>query len=154
MAGILANSSSKTMTSGATSADVIVTGYLRNERVTLGVTPAGSSYVWALGLPSGSSSARAKLTETTATTPAFTPDIGGTYTITCQVSGGTTYTMRLTALDSAVSEPAEALRFTPRADAQIATPAAGVAVYFSSTQSCLCLKTSTGTVRKFTTTAA
>lgn len=154
MAGIVALSASVTMTSGATAVDKTVTGYIRNERVTLGTYPlASSSYLWSLGLPSGSSAAKAVLTDSTSSTPAFTPDIGGTYTIGVTVDGTTTYAMRLTALDTAASEPAEALRFTPRTDAQIAAPSAGAVVYYSSTQAGMCLKTSTGAVRKFTTTA-
>lgn len=153
MAGILANSASSTMTSGATAADKVVTGYIRNERVTLGVTPAASSsYLWAIALPAGSSAAKASITDTTSATPAFTPDVGGTYVLSCQVDGATTYAMRLTALDSAAAEMVEALRFTPRTDAQIATPSAGVVMYYSSTQSGVCVKYSTGTVRRVTVT--
>lgn len=148
MAGILANSSSKTTTSGDTAADQTFTGYVRNERITLGVTPAASSsYLWALGLPAGSSANKARLTATDVAAPAFVPDIGGTYVLTCQVDGTTTYTLRLTALDVAVSESVEALRMLPRADAQVTAPSAGVVLYYSSTQGGLAFKTSTGAVR-------
>lgn len=153
MAGITALSASVTMTSGDTAVDKTATGYIRNERVTLGTYPlASSSYLWSLGLPSGSSAAKAALTDSTSSTPAFTPDIGGTYTIGVTVDGTTTYAMRLTALDTAASEPAEALRFTPRTDAQVGAPSAGVAVYYSSTQTSLSEKDSAGTVSKIATT--
>lgn len=147
MSGILAQSASQTMTSGDTAADKSISGYIRNERITFGVTPlATTSYLWSLGLPSGSSSAKAYLTDTTGSAPALVPDRGGTYTISCVVDGTTTYAMRLTALDTASSEPAEALRFTPRADAQVGTPSLGAAVYWSSTQNALALKYPDGSV--------
>lgn len=140
------------MTSGDTAVDKVATGYVRNERVTLGTSPlASSSYLWAISPPSGSSAAKSALTDTDSASPAFVPDIGGTYTITCSVDGGaTTYTIRLTALDTAASEPAECLRFLPRADAQVAAPAAGMAVYYSSTNTGLCAKDSSGTVYRLT----
>jgi hypothetical protein len=148
MAGVTANSSSKTMTSGATAADQAVTGYVRNERITLGVTPAASSsYLWTLGLPAGSSANKARLTASDVAAPAFVPDLGGTYVVTCQVDGATTYVLRLTALDVAVSESVEAIRMLPRTDAQVTAPSAGVVLYYSSTQGGLAFKTSTGVVR-------
>lgn len=154
MAGILANSSSSTMTSGDSAVDKVVTGYIRNERITLATYPiASSSYVWALAAPSGSNSAKAYITDTTSSAPALVPDVGGTYTVTCLVDGMTTYTIRISALDTAMSEPAEALRFTPRADAQVAAPAAGCALYWSSTQNALVVKLSDGSVYAIDTTA-
>lgn len=154
MAGITANSSSKTMTSGDTAADKLATGYVRNERVTLGVVPAASeSSVWSLSVPTGSNVVRSALSSDTSPTPSFVPDIGGTYSLTCQVDGVTTYVMRLTALDTAASEPVEAVRFPPREDAQVAAPTAGVAVFYSGTQTGLAQKDSSGTTRKLATEA-
>ena len=155
MAGITANSSSKTMTSGDTAADKLATGYVRNERVTLGVVPAASeSSVWSLSVPTGSNVVRSALSSDTSPTPSFVPDLGGTYSLTCQVDGVTTYVMRLTALDTAASEPVEAVRFPPREDAQVAAPTAGVAVFYSGPQTGLAQKDSSGVVRTLAMTAS
>jgi hypothetical protein len=59
--------------------------------------------------------------------------------------------MRLTALDTAMAESTEAIRMLPRADAQVASPSAGVAVYYSSTQTGLCEKTAAGAVNPLAT---
>lgn len=66
--------------------------------------------------------------------------------MTCIVDGTTNYSATMSVLDTAASEPAEALRFIPRADAQVATPSLGVAVYYSSTQGALSSKNSAGSV--------
>jgi hypothetical protein len=59
---------------------------------------------------------------------------------------GTTYILRISVTQLAVSYALEALRLSPVADSQVATPATGVALYYSSTQSALCTKNSAGTV--------
>jgi hypothetical protein len=61
--------------------------------------------------------------------------------------------MRLTALDVAAAETTEALRLTPRTDAQVTAPAVGTAIYYSTTQSGLAQKVAAGTVTKIATTA-
>ena len=153
MAGILANSVSATMVSGDTAADKSVTGYLRNERVTLGVTPTGSAYAWTLSAPAGSSAAKCALTDDDVAAPVFVPDVAGTYVITCTVDATTSYAMRLTVLNVAAADVIEAIRLTPRTDAQVTAPSVGVVLYYSSTQSSLAIKTSAGVVRTVTTVA-
>jgi hypothetical protein len=153
MAGILANSASYTMTSSDTAVDQALSGWIRNERITLSTSPAASSsYVWSLTNPYGSSSAKSYLSSTTSSGPNFVPDIGGTYVVTCKVNGTTDYVLRASVLDTASVEPVEALRMTPRADAQVAAPSLGVVMYFSSTQQKLCIKTSSDAVFSVNTT--
>lgn len=145
MAGITIVSASKTTT--GTSVDYSASGWIRQERVTLSTTPAASSsYVWTLTNPNGSSSAKAYLSDAATASPNFIPDVGGTYVVACKVDGTTDYSVRMTVLSTAASEPVEALRFTPRTDAQVAAPSLGVAVYYSSTQGALCMKTASGAV--------
>lgn len=153
MAGILANSASATMTGSDAAADQSISGYLRNERVTLTTTPTGSTYAWSLTNPNGSSPTRAALTDETASNPSFSPDVQGTYTVTATVDGSTSYTLRLSALNVAAAEPVEVLRLQPRTDAQVTAPSVGVALYYSSTQASLCVKTSSDAVRTVTTVA-
>lgn len=145
MAGILANSVSKTMSAGDTSADNVVTNFVAGERITLSTTPTGSAYAWTISAPSGSSAARAALYGDTEASPFFTPDVGGTFLVTCSCDG-TNYVLRITTQAAAVSEPAEALRFSPRSDTTIPAPAAGVALYYSSDQNALCVKDASGAV--------
>jgi hypothetical protein len=144
MPGLLANSASKTQT--VTSADATSTGYVTGERVVLTTTPTGTDYAWAISLPSGSSPVRARLSSATAAAPTFTPDIGGTYTIVCTVDGSTTYVLRITVTAIALSVPTEVLRLAPVADASVPAPAVGLALYYSATQSALCVKNAAGAV--------
>lgn len=133
MAGITAASASNTLLSGATSADKTSSGWVAGERVTLATTPTGTDYAWAIAQPSASSRSRSALSAETGASVMFTPDVGGTYAITCIVDSTTTYVLRLTCQAASISEPVEAIRFSPRTDASIPAPAAGWSVYFSST---------------------
>jgi hypothetical protein len=128
------------MTTGETSADNVVSGYVAQERITLGVTPAGTTFAWSVAQPSSSSRARSALSSGSGANPTITPDVGGTYTITCLVDGSITYVLRLTVQAAAVAEPVEAVRFSPRTDASIPAPAAGITMYYSSDQDALCVK--------------
>lgn len=145
MAGILANAASQTMLSGDTTADNVVSGYVAGERVTLSVTPSGTDYAWSIAIPSSASASRSALSDDTAVSTTFTPNVGGTYTITCIVDS-TTYVLRLTAQAAAVAEPVEAVRFSPRTDNSIPAPATGVSMYYSSDQDALCIKDAAGDV--------
>jgi hypothetical protein len=148
MAGISAASASKTTT--GSSVAYAASGWIRQERITLGTFPvASSSYVWELTNPNGSSSAKAYLSSKTSSSPNFVPDVGGTYVVTCVVDGSSSYSATMSVLDTAVSEPVEALRFTPRADAQVAAPSLGRATYYSSNEAALVEKDPSGTVRKY-----
>lgn len=147
MAGILANSASKAMTSGDTAVDKAVTGYIRAERITLTTSPTGTTYQWTLTGPTGSSAAKCSLTDATIASPSFVPDVAGTYSVGVDVDG-TTYAIRIGALAVSVSSPVEALRLEPFADNQIPTPTQGSIAYHSSTQGKPSFKDSDGTVHK------
>lgn len=150
MAGILANSASKTMVAADTSADNNVSGYTTGEQVTLSASPTGSSYAWGLAIPQGSTAARSRLSDATAASPTFTPDVAGYYVATCTVDGAF-YVLRLSVTQSAISTTIEALRLQPKADADVRAPSTGAALYWSSTQGALVIKTSNGTVHTITT---
>jgi hypothetical protein len=143
MAGIGLASASKTTT--GSSVDYAASGWIRNEKIGLTTLPvASSSYLWALTNPVGSSDGKSYISDTTGSAPSFVPDIGGTYVITCTVDGATQYAVRATVLDTAVAEPAEALRYTPRADTQVAAPSLGAVQYWSSTQNAMVFKYANG----------
>lgn len=145
MAGILANTASKTMVSGDTAVSKVVTGYQLNERVALTTYPTGTDYAWALGLPSGAGTA-AVLTSTIVANPSFVPTAAGQYTITVDVDG-TAYTMYLTVNAAAVTSGIDIWRCQPVADTDVATPPAEhFSVYNSSTQSSLAYKDDAGVV--------
>jgi hypothetical protein len=146
MAGIIASAASKTMSAGDTSADKVATGYIAGERVSLSVAPAGTTYAWSSAAPSISSVARSALSADTGAAITFTPDVAGTYVIGCIVDGVTTYVIRLTVQAAAVAEPVEAVRYSPRSDATIPAPAAGLTMYYSSDQSALVVKAPNGSI--------
>ncbi len=140
MAGILANSAAEQMVAGDTSATNSRSGYIVGEQITLSVSPSASSYSWAQAIPSASAPARSRLSETDQSTAKFTPDVGGTYVVTCLVDGVTSYTLVLTVTNTAVVDLAEVLRLSPVRDSQVASPTLGLALYFSSTQDALTVK--------------
>ncbi len=152
MAGILANSTSKTMVSS--SAYATSTGYITGERIVLTATPPGTDYLWASGAPSSSSVARSELSAETGSSVYFVPDVAGYYVVTCNVDG-TDYVIRLSVVSASLSLAlAEGVRLSPVIDAQVPTPAAGVCLYYSSTQSALAIKDSDGDVFTVDLTAA
>lgn len=146
MAGITANSASKTMTGGDTSADKVVTGYIAGERITLAATPSGTTYAWQLAAPNTSAVARSALSSTSVAGVTMMPDVAGTYVVSCLVDGATLYVIRITVQAAAVAEPVEAVRFSPRSDASIPAPAAGVTLYYSSDQDALVTKAPNGDI--------
>lgn len=146
MSGVIANSASRPMLGAETSADKSVSGYVAGERITLSTTPTGTDYAWSIAQPSSSSTARSALSAETGASVTFTPDVGGTFMVTCIVDSTTTYVIRMTVQAATVSEPVEALRLSPRTDASVPAPAAGVTLYYSSTQGALCIKTTADAV--------
>lgn len=146
MAGILANSSSVTMVSGDTAADNTSSGYVTNEQISLSVTPTGSAYVWALSKPEGATS-RSDLSDTDAATCTFTPDVGGDWVVSLVVDSVTTYVLRASVTTSAVAYSYDAMRFPPRLNSTVPTPATGVSVFMSDDSDLLSFKTTAGTVR-------
>ena len=144
MAGILANSASVTMVSGDTSADNTQAGFVTNETITLSASPAGTTYIWGLAKPSGASS-RSSLSDSTSASISFTPDVAGTWTITVDVDG-TDYVLRVTGTAVSVTSVANAHRFSPVTNASIPTPALGISMYYSSTDSRAAFKDTAGVV--------
>lgn len=136
------------MVDGDTAVTNTVTGYVRNERVTLSTTPTGTTYQWALSRPAGSSAARCYLSATDTAAPTFTPDIEGEYLVTCTVDGTTAYTISATVLDVAISNTVQVMRLSPLADASVPTPASGVLnVFNSSALGEMAVKNSAGAVQ-------
>lgn len=143
MAGITATSS--TGSHIASTADASTSGFITGETVTLVTSPTGTVYSWSLSLPSGSSALRVGFAGETSASASFTPDVSGTYTATVNVDG-TTYVLRISAANIAVTNTLEGVRLQPVTDAQVPTPSSGVTVYYSSTQSALCVKDAEGDV--------
>jgi hypothetical protein len=137
MAGVNAVSSSKTH--AATGVDVAVGGWVTGQEIALSTTPTGSGYQWAQSLPSGSNAIRAALSTDDDATVKFTPDAPGIYAISVVVDG-TTYIIRLLVARLATSSGVDVLLLPPIADSQVAAPALGRALYFSSDQNAVCLK--------------
>lgn len=145
MAGILAVSAEQVMTAPDTAVDKSVSGYVTNSQITLSTTPTGSSYSWAIAKPSGST-ARAALSSATAEAPVFTPDVPGYYTVSVVVDSTTTYVIRISVTQTAITTSYEAIRLSPKADASVPAPALGVAMYYSSDQDALVIKDAAGDV--------
>lgn len=146
MAGILFNSGSLTTSSGDTSADAAFSGAITGERGVLSTYPTGTTYSWAIAAPSASTVARSALSSTTTAAPTFTPDVAGEYVITCTVDSTTDYVLRLSVTSTAVSQLVEAIRLSPKTNASVPTPSAGVMLFYSSDENALCVKTTAGAV--------
>jgi len=131
MAGITASSASKVLLAGSTSADKALGGFAVGEMVTLATSPTGTEYLWGQSFPAGSNQVRAAISATTGASVTFVPDVAGVHTITCLVDDVTSYTLHLTVTSTAISQLAEAIRQTPKADATVPAPAVGLMVYFS-----------------------
>jgi hypothetical protein len=141
MAGILANSATKTMVGGDTAADQSVTGYISAETVTLSTSPApsGGTYSWGLARPSGST-AKAALSDDSGPSVTFTPDVAGLYVVTVSVNSATDYVLTMSVTQVAQTTSYEAIRLSPKPDAAVPAPTVGVALYYSSTQDALAVK--------------
>lgn len=146
MAGILGNSVSVVMTTSTT--DQIQSGYVTGEQILLSTTPAGLSYLWSASVPQGSAAGRSAIVGVT--DPKIVPDVPGTYLVTCLVNGATFYQLRLTVTALSVSQSTQATRYSPVTDASVPAPAAGVCLYYSSTQGALCVKNPDGSVHVVT----
>jgi hypothetical protein len=142
--GILANSASSTQTSSG--ADASVSGYVVNERIVLTTNPTGTDYVWALGGPANTTVARSALSAETGASVTFTPDVSGYWVATCTVDSTTTYVLRISVENTAISQLVEAVRFSPKSDSSVPTPAVGQTMYFSSDQDALVVKDSAGDI--------
>jgi hypothetical protein len=150
MAGIVATSLT-TNNASTTAADSSISGYVAGERITLTTTPTGTSYAWTLSSPGGSE--RASLNDDDAASVSFVPDVDGYYVVTCTVSGVTVYVLRIAVAVVGTVGVISALRFAPLADTQVPTPALGVTLYYSTTQSSLAVKLTNGSVETIDSTA-
>lgn len=149
MAGIKANSSSKTMVDGDTAVDKSVSGYLTAEQIVLTTTPTGSTYSWAISKPAGAT-ARSDLSDSDDASITFSPDVEGTYLVTVVVDGSTTYVIRIACVHISAVSTLGALHFLPIANSQVPTPASGRTVYYSSDAAALVEKRPDGTVHVIT----
>jgi hypothetical protein len=141
MAGITAVAASADVTSGESAADNSASGFITAEQIVLATSPAAAtSYSWGLAIPQGSSAGRSALSSTTDAAPVFTPDVAGTYVITCTVDSSTSYVLRLTVTALAVAVPTQAIRFSPVTDSSVIAPALGAMLYYSSDQDALVTK--------------
>jgi DNA-binding transcriptional regulator YdaS (Cro superfamily) len=123
------------MLAAATSADNSVAGRVTGELITLTVSPTGTDYEWDLNTPSASAKARSALSASTGSSVTFTPDVGGIFTALVTVDSVTQYVLRIGVTSTALSQLAEAVRQTPKADATVPAPAVGLTHYFSDTLS-------------------
>lgn len=146
MAGITATSVTTSLVAGDTSTDKNVSGFIVGEKITLGLTSAGTTRTWSLGVPNGSAVAKSALSDTTGTAPYFTPDVSGYYVLTCIIDSVTTYILRIACAAEASVDQAGSIRFAPLADATVPAPVQGATLYYSSDQDAMCLKDSTGDV--------
>lgn len=147
MAGIKANSASVTMEDGDTATAKVQSGYVTGEQITLTTTGSPSTYLWALSIPAGSTAAKSNIDTTTGATPKFRPDVAGEYVVTVTVDGSTSYRINMQVTAATAVDLTGALHFSPRTDASVSTPNNGRTLYYSSDQSALATKDSSGTVR-------
>lgn len=134
------------MAAGDTSADNAHAGYVTNERIVLTTNPTGTDYVWSIGGPSSTNVARSALSATTGASVTFTPDVSGVYVIVCTVDSTTTYVLRLSVENVAISQLVDAIRFSPKSDAAVPTPALGLTMYYSADQDALVVKDPAGDI--------
>lgn len=145
MAGILANSASKTMLAGDTATDKAVSGYLVGEQVTLTVTPSGAAFAWSMARPV-EGTGRSDLSAGTGASVKFTPDAEGYYTITCLVDSVTSYTIRIATVAIGTVTDVAAARHQALLNSQIPTPSVGLTLFNSSDAGGLAVKGSDGNV--------
>lgn len=105
-------------------------GFLTGEQIRLAVTPVGASVEWAVVKPT-SSLASAELSDETAQSPTFTPDVGGFYVFTAIVDLVTVYVLRVGVSSVAQVTPYEAVRLIPMQDESVPTPVMGAALHES-----------------------
>jgi len=129
MSGILAISIS--VPTPGTAANNAVSGYVTGESIALSTSPSGSTYVWQLSLPSGSTIARAGLTASSGATSSFVPDVEGEYLAVCTVDG-TTYTIRCSVTTATVATVSGGTRYLPVTDTSVSAPSTGCVLYLSS----------------------
>lgn len=139
MAGITAQSATKTLAAGDTTPDNIVSGFVTKEQITFGVTGSPTTLVWSLAKPSSSGTA-ASLDTTTGSTPLLTPDVEGYFTVSVLVDGVTTYVLRVGVVSVVNASTISALRFLPMLNAQVPVPQTGATQFYSLDLDAMALK--------------
>ena len=139
MAGITAVAVTGSLLAGDTLADKTVTGFITKEQVTLGVTGSPTTLLWTLSKPSNSGTA-CRLSNVSASSPVFTPDVEGNYVVTCTVDSITFYRLTMSIVSIANTSTISALRFLPMTHAQVPAPRSGSTLFFSSELSKLAIK--------------
>lgn len=127
------------MVSGDTAVDNSVAGYIAGEQIVLTVTPTGATYSWGISKPSGST-VSSDISNETDQAPRFTPGIAGYYVITLTVDSTTTYVLRINVTQVAQTTSYEAIRYAPKTDSAVPTPALGMATFYSDDQETLAAK--------------
>lgn len=130
MAGITAQSATKTLAADDTTEDNTVTGFVTKEQIVFGVTGTPASVLWSISKPSASGSA-CDLDTRTGLTPVLTPDVADYYTIHCLVDGTTSYILRMAIVSTANASTISALRWLPMSNAQIPAPPTGATQFYS-----------------------
>ena len=145
MSGITAQSATTTLGAVDTTPTNTVSGFVSKEQIALGLTGSPTSALWSVSKPSNSGAASVLIGET-GISALFSPDVEGTYVISCLVDGVTTYTLVLPVVNTAFTSALSAIHFLPCSNAQIPTPRSGVTVFFSSDSGVMSQKTTSGTV--------
>ncbi len=150
MSGITAVSATKTLSSGDTTEDHSVSGFVTKEQISLGLTGSPLIALWSLSKPTTSGSS-CQLTSESSLTTKFTPDTEGIYTLSCLVDGTTQYVLRISALRVSTISTISAIHLLPCANSQIPTPQSGVILFYSSDSEKVSIKLSDGTTEDITT---
>ncbi len=145
MAGITAQSATKTHAAGSTSADLAVSGFVTKEQISLGVTGTPGTCQWSLSKPSNSGSGCALDTPNQIICK-FSPDVDGLYTVSCLVDGVTTYVLRIAVLNISNISFLSVVHLLPCTDSQVPIPRSGIMLYFSSNTNLLSIKKSDGSI--------
>lgn len=140
------------MVDGDTAVDKSISGLITNESIALSTVPTGSTYSWGISKPSGAT-ARSDISSATDATPSFTPDVAGYWIVTCTVDSTTSYVIRISVTQTAVTTSYEAIRFSPKTAASVPAPTVGSAVYHDTTTGLLSRKIAGGAVKTIETRA-
>lgn len=154
MAGILANSASKTMTSGDTTIDNNESGYVSGEMITLSVVlPApeavtGLTLEWGLSIPDSARPDRTRLITAGENSMRFTPESGvsGYYVVTVVINQSTSYVIRLGVSEVSQVTVLGALNLMPVLEASVLPPNSGLTLFVDVADNLLKSKDSDGNI--------
>ncbi len=139
MAGITAQSASKSLLSGETIPDNTTTNFLVKEQISLGISPSPQTVLWSISKPYLSNTT-AYISDNTSYNPVFTPDKDGIYTVSCLVDSTTTYVLRINVLNVSEVTRLSSLHLMPCSSAQIVPPNSGGVLFWSSDTDSLSIK--------------